>query len=429
MMNLRPKIKRIAADLKIFGSRHPRLVKVGAALAVMLAIYVGSKSVETVTRVVHITREGEFKGTRIFGGTEAAVYEAKERNLSKVAAELTSGQKKIVDDVLKVAARLEALEGKAAQGSSTAAMGEQQPSGPEGTSSQASDVSAQQYLPSSFASEIIRGRSTPIGSGNPSGGSYGGGQPSGFAPSVQRVAARGPDVISFPVTSEEPKEELGIVLPLGSYVKAKIIAGAKATTGEPAPVLLQLDYSYVGPNQKKIDLSGCFMTAKAQADLSIERVKMQLKDMSCVSKGGFVFEKGVSGFVNDDLDSNFGISGPLESNQGRVARTAFMASVVEGVGKALQQAQTTQQATPLGGNQSVMTGDQGKYLAGGAAANAGSMVAQWYLKQAESLLPTITAGSGRDVWVVMLASVNLPEEYFTKGASDGRYSYVTRLLD
>lgn len=422
MKKLLPRLKRHLFRVKEFTSKHPKIVGVSAFFFVLLSIYIGAKSVETATKVVHISREGEFKGTRVFDGTEAAVYEAKERSLSKIASDLLNSQKRISEDVQKVTARLDALETK--NSSVEVPASNKYKANPASSGDTQKRDAPPHYTGKPLPSEIIPGSSS-AGFG---GSSYGGNSSYGFTPDPARVAARGPDVITFPVASEDSKEEVGVVLPLGSYVKAKIIAGAKATTGEPAPVLLQLDYSYVGPNQKKIDLSGCFMTAKAQADLSIERVKMQLKDMSCVGRDGVVFEKAVSGFVNDDADNNFGISGPLESNQDRVARTAFLASIVEGVGKALQQAQTTQQTTPLGGDQSVMTGDQRKYLAGGAAANAGSMVAQWYLKQAENLLPTITAGSGRDVWIVMLGSVNLPNEYFNKGANDDRYSYVTRLL-
>lgn len=427
MKLLRPKLRRFWTKIRQLATKHPRAVKVGAVLVVMFAVYIGSKSVETVTKVIHIAREGEFHGARVFGGTEAAVYEAKERNLSKIAGDLLSGQRKTSEDVQKMTARVVALEAKSVQASTNPPAQTKDVQGnPDGqltTGAVNHSPGEQTGRPpvASFTSEIVRGT-----------GSYATslqGPSSGFMPSSQRIAARGPDVITFPVASEEPKEELGIVIPSGSYVKAKIIAGTDATTGEPDPVLLQLDYSNVLPNQRKIDLSGCFVTAKAQANLSTERVKMKTMKLSCVSKHGMVFEKDINGFVDDDLDNKFGVSGIVNSKQDRVAAMAFLASVVEGVGKAVQQAQTTQQTTPLGGDQSTMTGDQKKYLAGGAAANAAGVVANWYLKQAESLLPSISVGSGRDVWVVVLDSVTLPKDYFMKGPSDARYSYVTRVLD
>jgi type IV secretory pathway VirB10-like protein len=125
--------------------------------------------------------------------------------------------------------------------------------------------------------------------------------------------------------------------------------------------------------------------------------------------------------------------GSVNSKQDRVAAMAFLSSIVEGVGKGIQQAQTTQQTTPLGGSQSVLTGNSAEYMAAGGAANAASMVTQWYLKQAQNLLPTINVGSGQDVWIVMQDTVKLPNEYFRKnqkgGASESVYTYFSRVVD
>jgi len=62
------------------------------------------------------------------------------------------------------------------------------------------------------------------------------------------------------------------------------------------------------------------------------------------------------------------------------------------------------------------------------------MVTQWYLKQAQNLLPTINVGSGQEVWVIMQDQVDLPKDYFTQNTSGGIshasiYSYFTRLVD
>ena len=72
-------------------------------------------------------------------------------------------------------------------------------------------------------------------------------------------------------------------------------------------------------------------------------------------------------------------------------------------------------------------------MAAGGASNAASMVTQWYLKQAQNLLPTITIGSGQDVWIVLQDSVALPNWYFKKLDNQRRNGnemlFITRLLD
>ncbi len=211
------------------------------------------------------------------------------------------------------------------------------------------------------------------------------------------------------------------------------MTGVEAPEGKTYPALLELDYAYIVPNKHRIDLSGCFMIAKSQGDLSTERVQMQPTKLSCVSKEGRMFEREVNGFIADDKDNSFAVMGSVNSKQDRVAAMAFLSSIVEGIGKAIQQAQTTSQTTPLGGSQSVMTGNGAEYLAAGGASSAASQVTQWYLRQATNLLPTINIGSGAEVWIVMTDTVKLPTDYFrqnTKGAQgESVYSYLSRVLD
>ena len=224
------------------------------------------------------------------------------------------------------------------------------------------------------------------------------------------------------------------MLPTGSYVKAKLLTGVEAPEGKSYPVLMQLDFAYVIPNHNRLDLAGCFIIAKAQGDLSTERVQMQASKLSCVSKRGGMFEREINGFVADDADNSFAVMGSVNTKQDRVAATAFLSSIVAGIGKAIQQAQTTQQTTPLGGAQAVVTGDQAKYIGAGGPAQAATLVTQWYLKQAQNLLPTINVGSGQDVWVIMQDQVDLPRDYFTQNTSEGAihasiYSHFTRLVE
>jgi hypothetical protein len=251
-----------------------------------------------------------------------------------------------------------------------------------------------------------------------------------------RSVKLGANMISFPVksTGRAFLKKPGIILPSGSYVKATLLTGVEAPEGKSYPILLQLDYAYIIPNEKRLDLAGCFIIAKAQGDLSTERVQMQATKLSCVSRRGGMFEREVNGFVADDMDNSFAVVGRVNSKQDRVAATAFLASIVAGIGKAIQQAQTTSQITPLGGSQTVLTGDQGKYIAAGGASDAATMVTQWYLKQAQNLLPTINVGSGQNVWVIMQDQVDLPKDYFIQNSSGGSqnasiYSHFTNLLN
>lgn len=408
--------KKHEKRIKYLVQRNPIIVglSVVALLLVVNLIGIGSNK---ENRVVEREAAVSFQNGRILNDRESTFYYGKERLLSQKAQSMLEGQ-------AKLEARLQELEKKLQEANAQNA----KPAGSvDGTPSVASTQQPLGVAPNS---------SSEVANSDPALQLYGATDtPSGATVTPVRVRSKGslvkgPDLIAFPVKAETKTE--GVMLPAGSYVKAKILTGVDVPEGKTYPVLMVLDFSYVAPNDHKVDLSGCFMIAKAEGDLSTERVQMQATKMSCVSKKGKMFERDVNGFVVDDKDGSFAMKGQVNSKQGRVAAMAFLAGVVDGVGKAVQAAQTTQSMNPLGGSSSVMTGDAGKYALAGGASNAAGMVAQWYLQQAQNLAPTVAVGSGRDVWIVIKDKVSLPEEFFKKERKNGDesiYSYFTRVLE
>jgi hypothetical protein len=108
---------------------------------------------------------------------------------------------------------------------------------------------------------------------------------------------------------------------------------------------------------------------------------------------------------------------------------AFLSAIVSGISGAIGQAQTTSQTNGFGGASTSLTGDQGKYIAASGASSAASMVTQWYLKQAQGLLPTINVGSGQDIWVVVQDSVELPNWYFKKQETGSKdFNFLSNVM-
>lgn len=405
----------------------------------MCAVYALSKGEEASKTKVLTAREGEFKKSRILGDPYAASGRAKEQLLSKTAKEYSDTQKMLLDGLTQINSRIDSIERKVTgDGIQSSAL---PASGSVSSTSGHVDAAVQQHSDglSGQATQSIQGESArdpidmrpTIPSGN---GPYGYSRfGSRDYDEIKLKPSKGPPVISFPVQGAAMRERAEVVLPVGSYVKAKLLTGVEAPEGNPYPVLMQLDFANILPNKKSLDLRGCFMIAKAQGDLSTERVQMQATKLSCVSRSGQMFERDINGFVADAVDNSFAVIGTVNTKQDRVAAMAFLSSVVEGVGKAIQMAQTSEQTASDGSSKTTLTGNQGKYIAAGGAGTAAGMVAQWYLKQAQSLLPTINVGSGQDIWVVMNETVALPHEYFKKvsqGESHGNdYSLVNRLFD
>ncbi len=392
--------------------KHLPYVALGLGLSLIYAV---SRFQDGAEHVYHTEQKVDFKDARILGSQADSLYEGKERLLLKSLKELQDGQQLLRDTTAKIQGRLEGLEKE----KPVETPAPNQANGMSSTEKKGDD-----------APKSIRVGDPPE---NLEMMRFGDRKVDQLGFSARKRAYLGKTIVSFPVKENPIDKTPGIVLPSGSYVKGKLMTGVEAPEGRTYPALVQLDYAYIIPNHKRLDLSGCFMIVKSQGDLSTERVQMQATKLSCVSKNGKMFERETNGFIADDEDNSFAVMGSVSSKQDRVATMAFLSSIVEGVSKAIQQAQTTQSMNPLGGSSSVVTGDQLKYIGAGGAANAASLVTQWYLKQAENLLPTINVGSGQNVWVVMQDSVKLPTEYFRKnvegGSSESVYSYFTRVSE
>jgi conjugal transfer pilus assembly protein TraB len=215
--------------------------------------------------------------------------------------------------------------------------------------------------------------------------------------------------LTFGVSAEAALDETTTVLPAGSFVKARVVSGVEANTLEPYPVLLQLEYAFTGPNKTKIDLSNCFMIAKARANLSTERVIMETDTMSCVRENGEHFKAAARGYTAGE-DSTFGSTGTFISKQGQVLLAAVLASVAKNAGEAVALAQqtTTVVGAERGQSATNVTGDQAKFIAGRSVVDGATLIAQWYLDYAKQLVPSIGIGSGQTVHVIMLDTIRVP---------------------
>ena len=220
----------------------------------------------------------------------------------------------------------------------------------------------------------------------------------------------GGGVQTFAISYET--DEAGEVLPAGSWVRAKLMTGVEANSRYPYNVTLQLDYAFTGPNGYKIPLQGCLAVAEAKADLSIERVIILPKTLSCVKESGEYVEREIEGFVAG-RDSSNGVRGVYSSKQGKVFLQALIASIAKGAGTAVQMTQFTE--TVSGSENAAVarnfTGDVGQFAVAKGLTDASTLVADWYLNQAKALLPSINIGSGQDLWIIVTSSVNVPPLY------------------
>jgi conjugal transfer pilus assembly protein TraB len=187
------------------------------------------------------------------------------------------------------------------------------------------------------------------------------------------------------------------------------MTGVEADDRTLIPMMLQADYAALGPNGHRVDLTGCMLIAQVKGQLSTDRVVGKAVRLSCVRDNSQIIDVEVDGYLAGE-DSTLGVVGQLISRQGRVLAAATIANLAKGAGEAIAAANTTSSlvASPLTGATGEVqnvTGNSTAYVAGSSVAGAAEDVADWYLSYAEKLTPAIAVGSGRDVWIVMLKSV------------------------
>ena len=252
-------------------------------------------------KTIQVTKETDFKDSRLISNSYGRVYRGKERILEKKMDQIINSHLQLQESIKALKDKTNQIEvrvdKKEVIKKEEQADNLRKPNEPEEVQSPTPEpIRVHQSQMNFRSSSISQTRNT-----------------------LRERKGRSRSLISFPVKSSRVVKNEGIVLPSGSYVKVKMMTGIEAPEGKNYPVLLQLDFAHILPNDKKLDLVGCFMIAKASGSLSTERVEMQAVKLSCVSKTGQMFERKVNGFTADGVDNSFGVTGKVNSKQDNIA--------------------------------------------------------------------------------------------------------------
>jgi len=217
----------------------------------------------------------------------------------------------------------------------------------------------------------------------------------------------------FDVSFKENTTTLKI--PKGTRVPATLLTGVESKENGREPVLLALDGNFYLPNNYKMNMVGCALLGKAEGNMSNERVCIQVYSLACVSRAGEVFETSVNGFIADDKDNAHCAIGKVNSKADSHAYKSAIAEMISMAGDFIKQGAITSTTTPLGGvTTTISTGQRMKEVAAAGGSAGAKSIADWYMRKADKLMPTINVGSGRRVWVVNLKTIEIPETYFVK---------------
>lgn len=234
------------------------------------------------------------------------------------------------------------------------------------------------------------------------------GAPIGFGQTFTLASSsvEDPDVGQF--------KTLGNYLPAGSYVPAVVLSGADAATNvanreNPIPVIFRVTGKAVtaslGPGTPaRVDLRGCTVQGSATGDLSSERVKVRLIQMTCVNKAGQVLETKVSGYMSGS--GKEGVRGHVTSRAGPAVRSALLAGAIGGLGTGLSQGATAGINNENASTTQILEGAALGTIAGGIEGAANTLT-EYHINRAEQYQPVVSLYGGTNVELVFLEGVEL----------------------
>lgn len=216
-------------------------------------------------------------------------------------------------------------------------------------------------------------------------------------------------------------------LPMGSFVEISLLNGIDAATStaaasDPMPVLMNVTDNATLPGSAKYKIKNCFLLGTGYGNMSAERVYIRTSRISCVDKRNkLILTQDAPGYVVDS-DGKLGMRGMVTDRQGAKLGKALLAGFASGLANALGSAQSTVSTSSLtGGTTSTISGSAALKASGLAGAqSATSQLADFYLKEAQSMFPVITLDSGRLGTVVFTANAQLVW-------ADGENQYVQEI--
>ena len=226
--------------------------------------------------------------------------------------------------------------------------------------------------------------------------------------------------LSFPVPFTKYSGEMTI--PSGSRVKATMLTGMETGFGQKEPVLIAIDQEMILPNNYKVDLKGCVALGKASGDESKERVCIEIYTLACFTQEGEAIERKMRAFIADDEDSSHCAIGRVNTKGHKAVYKSALAEMISGAGKILQASTTLTGLSPLGSIAKTVTGSGIKSVIGGGIAKGSQTMANWWLNQANMMMPSIDVKAGRGIWLVTLEKFKVPKKFISeKEISDEEY--------
>lgn len=209
---------------------------------------------------------------------------------------------------------------------------------------------------------------------------------------------------------DRPKSSRNFI-PETAYVSGILLDGLAVSTSmgssaEPVPVVIRITSRGSLPKNFNIDLTTCKILGSSYGDLSSERAIIRAEVLSCTDPvNEVVYTTRIAGNVYGDDGMN-GIKGKVVQTSSKHLKNAIAGGMISGFAGSAK----SQGSFAITGAGAVSTGKQkfGDVLKDGGlegASNAAERIADYYIKQAESMSPILIVSGGTKVDILFTKGV------------------------
>lgn len=223
-------------------------------------------------------------------------------------------------------------------------------------------------------------------------------------------------------------------IPETAYVKGVLLGGILVSTSigsasEPVPVIIRITDRGNLPKNFDIDLTHCQIMGSSYGDLSSERAVIRAEVLSCKDTvNELIYTTKIAGLIYGDDGMN-GITGKVVQTSSKHLKNAMLGGVIRGfAGTAKGQDQMIVSSFGMGSTKKKKMGDMLQEGGFAGASNAAEKIADYYIKQAESMSPVLLVSGGTKVDIVFTKGVYLgaldvqdkPQQYRAEKAKNDK---------
>ena len=220
---------------------------------------------------------------------------------------------------------------------------------------------------------------------------------------------------------EEEKSHVSAYIPAGTVVRCVLVSASDCSVGVqqpkgPAKMLIRPLENGQLPRKVRVALKDSIILASAYGDLANERVYVRADRMTLVQPNGDFVETEVSAYVSGE-DGREGVRGIVVDRSGSIITRAAFASFLQGVGQSVQATlnnQTIEKLSKVGDSQSILDVDTFRNAGMQGTNTALNKLAEYYIKRAEQLQPSIQVAAGRIVDLIFTHGVKIGEKDLKK---------------